>query len=484
MSLRSSAYTAGRWTTASTLFRAFLQVAQTIILARLLVPADFGLMALVAAALAILMLFADLGLSSALIHFPRPDRRTLSTLYWLNLAASLGLMVLFGLLAWPLARLYQQPALAPVILAMSLAFPLSALGQQFRTLAEKELRFAVLARIEVAAALLGFSTAIMLAAAGAGVYALVAAPLVSVGCSSVLAWLFLSKDSRPGPHFNPGGATAFIRFGAYRLGEALWSNLRMQADVFIGGLFVGPAAMGAYAVPRDLSLRVANTVVNPVVTRVGLPVMAKVQGDLAALKYVYLQTLRMTAAVNFPVYAVLAVFAEDLVAFLLGSQWQDSGFYLRLFALWGMIRSVGNPVGSLLYAAGHVRRAFWWNLVLLLIVPAVLWIAATRAGIEGIAWAMLVLQALIFLPAWRFLVRPACGASLREYLRHLSPPFAATAAAAAIGLGVATLAPPQWEFAAGCASLGASYLVLSYYLNREWLLAILELLQPAWGRPR
>jgi len=108
MSLRSAAFSAGRWTTASLLLRAALQFAQTMILARILTPADFGLMAIIMAVYGVVSLFIDLGLSNALIHFPDRSRPLLSSLYWLNLGGAVLMMAALMLAAWPLAHVYRQ----------------------------------------------------------------------------------------------------------------------------------------------------------------------------------------------------------------------------------------------------------------------------------------------------------------------------------------------------------------------------------------
>jgi O-antigen/teichoic acid export membrane protein len=272
------------------------------------------------------MLFADLGLGSALMYFPRPDRRALSTIYWMNLGMSCCLALVFALLARPVAQAYGQPDLLPVLWWLSLAFPLGALGQPFRVMAEKELQFPRLARQEIIAAVAGFAAALAVAVCGGGIYALVAATLAATAAGSVLAWFGLSAGMQPAPQFCFAAARPFLRFGLHRLIGNLWNTLCMQADVFIAAMHASPAATAFYTMPREQCLRVSNTVVNPVVTRVGLPVMSRLQQDPAALRSVYLQTLRMTASLNFPVYALLALFPEQIVVLLLGAQWRESAF--------------------------------------------------------------------------------------------------------------------------------------------------------------
>lgn len=486
VTLRKTAFSAGRWTTASLLIRALLQIVQTMALARLLTPADYGLMAIAGATYATVSLFVDMGLSNALIHFPEPSPSVLSTLYWLNLGAAGLMMLAYSALAWPLALLYSHLTLLPVMLIMGLAMPIGALGQQFRVIAEKELRFSTLAVVEVASAILGFVAALIVALLHGGVYALVAALLVTSTVSSFLAWLLLSDNLRPNGQFNLREVKPYLTYGSYRLGDSLLNNLQSQADVFIGGTIVGSAAMGVYTLPRDLTLRLANTVINPVVTRVGLPVMARVQSDKAALKSIYLQTLRMTSSVNFPAYLALAVWADETVAILLGNQWQEAGTYMRLFAIWGMIRSTGNPVGSLLYATGHVRRAFWWNLAMLFVIPILLWLASTLNGIRSMAVSMVGIQVLIFYPIFRLLVQPVSGATFPEYMKELLPPLFASALAAVAGYAVSLLFMQDlWtRFTGGAIAFFVVYVALSHIVNRQWTTAMSELVKPLLGIKR
>src|SRR5690606_2352437 len=119
-------------------------------------------------------------------------------------------------------------------------------------------------------------------------------------------------------------------------------------------------AVAIYAIPKEHCLRIANTIINPVVTRVSFPVMAQVQRDRERLRLIYLKTLRLTSSFNFPLYALLALFPDDIVALVLGGQWSDAAPYLRLFALWALIRSTSNPSGGLLYAVGMAKRAHFW----------------------------------------------------------------------------------------------------------------------------
>lgn len=455
--------------------RAGLQFLQVAILARLLSPADFGLMAMVLAVMAFVQVFTDLGVSTAIIHHQDITENQLSSLYWLNVMV--GVCLTLGLIASSYGIsifMFHQPDLHPVLMLISASVLLTAMGQQLRVLAEKSFRFAILAKIELTAAVAGFVTAIGWAWHSPGVSALVAGLLVNSLTQTLLLWLFAANGWRPVFRLRLGEIRHFLKFGGYMMANNFINSFNQQADVLIAGRLFPAATLGVYSLPRNLSLTVAG-IINPVITRVGLPLMAKAQNDKAFLKSVYLKTMRMTASINFPIYIALAVFSKEVVLLAFGPQWLSSAPLLVLLAVWGMLRSCGNPVGSLLLAVGKADLSFKWNLALLFVVPPVLW-AGSHWGIAGLAISQLLLMGSLLIPAWYFLIRPSCGARGLEYAMSLLSPL--VCALLAVGLGywaVSTMTSPLPRLV-GAGSVGVSgYLLLSYPLNRSWLLAMRQL---------
>jgi O-antigen/teichoic acid export membrane protein len=455
------------------------QLLQTMVLARILFPSDFGLMAVTGAVVAVLLLLADMGMSRTLIHFDALTPTAFSTLYWLNLIASILVGGALALAAPMISAAFDSPELIGVLRAACLLLPISAVGQQFKVLAEKDLRFSKLAKIEIVAATMGLVAAVLVAVNGGGVYALVAGLLVPAASSALLSWVFLSAGHRPRFHFDLSEVKPQLQFGAYLIGDGMASTLNRQADVVVAGLALGPGSIGMYSVPRDLNLRVANFI-TPIITRVGFPVMSRVQHDPALVKSVYLQTLRMTTAVNFPLYAVLGVFASEVVIVLYGPRWQEAATFLRILSAWGLIRSTGNPVGSLLYAVGRPRTALFWNLTLLAAFPPVLWAGSLLAGLEGVAIAALLLQIGILGPMWRYLVKPYCGATFNEYLGTMIAPFILSLASAGLALSAVTdIEEAHLRLGIGLLVGAAAYAGLSLLFNRSWATTMIRLVR--WG---
>lgn len=475
MSIRKQALSGVRWTTFSSLSRAALQFAQIAILARLLTPSDFGLIALVIAIMAFLQIFADAGISNAIIHYQDISQEQHSSLYWLNVSVSIFLALTLATSSYWVASWYQQPPLQYLLMLAAVTLVVGALGLQIRVLAQKHLRFAELAKVELIAALMGFVVAVSLAWMGAGVYSLIAGSLMTAVIGCLLVWLRLADGWRPQARLRLAEIRQFLKFGAYMVGNNLANTFNSQIDVLLGGRLLGMQSIGLYSVPKDLNLRIGN-IINPIITQVGLPVMAKAQGDEALLKRVYLQTMRMTASVNFPIYIALGVFAPEIVNLILGEQWHDAVPLLQIFSIWALLRSTGNPVGSLLMARGRADLSFKWNMVWLIIMPPSIW-AGSQFGTLGMAIAMAAIGVLAYWPNWYFLVRPLCGAKLGEYSTQMAVPLILAIIAGFAGFQAANLFDGDvMRLVIGLMLGCVVYLLLSRKFNATWFDAMKELL--------
>ncbi len=475
MTLRKQTFSGVRWTTFSSLGRTLLQIAQISILARLLTPADFGLLALVTSIMAFLQIFADAGISNAIIHHRDISQKQLSSLYWLNVGVSIFLALFLAVFSPWIAAWYEQPQMKLLLLVAGCTLVMGALAQQIRVVAQKNLRFAELAKIELSAACMGFVVAVAAAYNGAGVNSIVVGSLTTATLGSVLVWYRLAGGWRPQYRLNIQEIRHFLAFGAYMIGNNLANTFNSQIDIMLGGKILGAQAIGLYSMPRDLNLRIAG-VINPIVTNVGLPVMARAQNDLELLKRVYLQTMRMTASVNFPIYVALALFAPEIVHILLGAKWDEAIPLLRIFSIWGLLRSTGNPIGSLLMACGRADLSFKWNLALLILTPPIIW-ASSHYGVSGLALAMTVLMALLYWPNWYFQVRPLCGANFCEYSIQMAIPLTLSMVGGFVGyLSVYLFTDSLIRLLLG-AILGAGvYISLCWQFNRVWIVAMRELL--------
>jgi O-antigen/teichoic acid export membrane protein len=215
---------------------------------------------------------------------------------------------------------------------------------------------------------------------------------------------------------------------------------------------------------------------NPIVTRVGTPLMAQAQGDRDLLKRVYLSTIRMTSSINFPIYGAMAAFRHEIVAVVFGAAWAQSADLLGIMAIWGMFRSLGNPVGSLLYGTGRTRLALAQSLgVTILIIPAIyiggFW------GTSGVAAALTLFYIGFTFAVWLFVVRPLTGATLWAYTEQWATPLLVVALTCAAALAAAyPFEATLPRLLLGLSMGGVAYLAISWFLNRKWCSAILGLM--------
>jgi O-antigen/teichoic acid export membrane protein len=475
VTLKNRTFSAVRWTTTSAVARAVLQIAQVAVLARLLTPEDYGLMAMVGVVLSFAGLFADLGVNSAFMQRQHVTLEQRASLYWFNVALGGGLTLLVMAASPLLAWLFGDERLTPLLMLSASTFVIGSLGQQLRMAAEKELDFRAIVLLEIASTILGFIAALLTAIWGWGVYSIVFGGIVSAISGTAFAWMYLARGWRPMWRLRMEDVHPYLRFGGAMVANNIVNQLNMTIDLFLGGRLLGAAQLGLYSVPRNLVLQLQG-MVNPIITRVGFPLIAQVQHDVARVRSIYLKTLNMTASTNAPLYVGIAVFAPEIVAVLLGHGWQSSAPLLRILAVWGFIRSTINPVGSLLFGMGRADLSLKWNLIMLVIVPPVMWIGS-QFGPAGLAWALLVYIVLMFLPTWYFLVRPLCQAGIYEYSVAALRPFLLALISMAPAYLVATQLDGVIVHLVVAVLIATSfYLMISYKFNRDWFAAMRELL--------
>ncbi len=442
MSLKAKAIRGIKWTTASTVVTTVLQLLQLAILARFLDPSAFGLMALVMVIIGFSQAFLDMGISNAIIHKQEITHEQLSTLYWVNILAGLGLFGIISLLSPFIAEFYNEPELTALIIIVGLTFVIQPFGQQFIVLWQKEMRFAEIAKIDVVNKLVSLVVSVYFAYHGHGVYALVYGTLAGVVSQTIQFMVLGLKEHKPSFVFRVSEIKEFLSFGAYQMGDKTINYFNSQIDVILIGKLMGTEALGIYSVAKQLIMRPAQ-VINPIVTKVTFPTMAKVQNNTEQLKNIYLKTINYLSSINFPVYAFLAVFAHEIVMLLFGPKWIKAVVIVQILSIYGAVRSTGNPIGSLLLAKGKANWGFWWNLGLFFYMPVGIFISS-KWGLSGVAWGLVIMMTSLVVPNWFFLVKNLCHAKFVEYHKEIVVPalialMAVTASYAVISLVVPTL---------------------------------------------
>jgi O-antigen/teichoic acid export membrane protein len=479
MSLKAEAFSGAKWTTASSLVVAAIQFLQLIVLARLLAPSDFGLMAMVMAVLGFAQIFTDAGISSAIIHRQENSQNQLSSLYWLNVFAGSAVFALTVLATPVVVFFFHEPRLEILLPCMAVLFLITPFGQQFQLLLQKELKFRTIALVETAAALVGSTIAIATAAGGLGVYSLALGQLGIALFTTIAVTAIGWRDWRPLVRFRMVDIQPYLSFGLYQLGDRGVNFLVARTDQILIGAILGAQALGIYNLAWNLAI-MPVTRINPILTRIAFPVFARVQQESERLKRGYLMLIWLLASSNAPILAGAAAVASTLVPVAFGPQWVAAVPILQVLAFVGLSRSIVNPVGSLVLAKGRPDLEFKLNFAFLFLqIPAV-YLGARLGGLEGVAWTVLVLQLADVVSAYIVLMRPLIGPCLGEYFGNIAVPLATALCMAAVVLLVPLVLHEALPVVLGVQiAVGAIfYGAMSFVFQRVRLNAVMHGLRP------
>jgi len=386
-----------------------LQIIGVIVLARLLTPEDFGLVAIVMVLTRFAPLLIDFGLADAIVQKSQITHNQVSTLFWLSIG--IGIAVAAGLAACSplIARFYQEPRLKSIALGFAVTFVFTGLSSQHLALLRRTMQFVTIARIQLLSALAGLTVAILIAISGYGYWALVMRPVVSAVC--VAAETLLVCGWRPGFPVFDSEVKSMLRFGMHVLGFSLIHSVTSIADRIALSLFYTPNVVGLYQNALNIS---DNAVLVPLAQlhNVGSAGLSKLQSDPAALRQKYETTLSALAFFVMPTAAILSVTGQDVVVVLLGEKWRQSGLLLSITALGGIIACIEMSVTWLHVSSGRAERWKNWGIVSFIVRVAAI-LVGLPFGAEGLAIALAVVGWLIAFPCVVYAGRPlGIGAAL------------------------------------------------------------------------
>ena len=453
-----------------------LTIVQTVVVARLLSPAEYGLMAAAMVVVGLGKTVSDGGLSAAIIARSL-SRETLSTLFWFNMATGLAIAALTLVAAPVVAAFYDEPGVAELVRWAALLFVMAPAGAQFGLLLQRELDFRRLALQQVLPALLGTAVAITAAASGAGAVSLIWGVLATTAANSAMTAVVAWRRWPPIHGFRWRLIRPHLGFGAYQMGERALNFGSGNVDYVLIGRFLGAASLGTYSLAYQLVAR-PLFVINPVVTRVAFPIFARRQHDDGALRRGYVQVVRVIAYVTMPLLTGLAVVAPEFIAVVVGPQWEASVPILQILCLLGMLRCLANPVGTVLLAKDRPDLGFKGNLVAFALMAAALAIAVQH-GLVVTAWAEVAVTAVFWL-VWLLVLRRLVALRWSDYAAALAIPVLLTAAMAAVVLALRVAAGDLSDGArlAGLVVAGATvYLGGALLLDRAWLHGLWRLLR-------
>ncbi len=421
-SLRARTLSGLGWSGFSQVLRQALQFGISILLARILAPNDFGLLAMVLVFAGFASTISDLGLSAALIQRKKIQPGHVSTAFCLQLTFAAVLSALLAATAPWIASFYDAPALAGVSYGLAPTFLLHALGSVPIALLLRRMAFRSLALIEATSILVSGGAAVVLALNGWGIWSLVAQALLAAFITAALAWQ--QSRWRPCLAFSMEAWRELRRFSSALTGFNVINYWIRNLDNLIVGKFIGTTALGLYSRAYGMMIFPIRQV-GDIVSRVMLPAMSSIQDQNERFREIYLKSTRTIALITFPFMAGMAVLADLIIVLLYGRPWSAAADILRLLTVVGLLQSIGTTIGWIYSAKGRTDIMFYFSLFSGAVYSAA-FLVGVRWGVQGVAAAYaLSFVGCVWYPSWTLAGR-LIGLRFSRQARNLGKIFCCT----------------------------------------------------------
>ncbi|MGD9496673.1 MAG: lipopolysaccharide biosynthesis protein [Armatimonadota bacterium] len=422
------ARSAAGWQLLSNGINTALQMVTSIVLARLLMPADFGIVAMASMVTGLAAVFQDLGLGQALVQRQEITRAHTRSAFWGTLVMGLALWGAVFLAAPYVSRYFHEPRMVPVLRLISLTFVLSPFAVVPRSLLQRELDFRTPFFAGLTGSLAYGGVGITMALLDYGYWALVGAALAGALLNTA-ALCILTRHLPPLiPTFR--GIADLYRFGVGATGVGIGHYIATKIDYFAIGRRLDAGALGLYT--RAYSFVTYPALLSGTVAPVFFPAFSRIQQDRARMRSAYGRLTTLMATVFFPVLVLAIISAPELIPTVLGEQWTASVVPAQILTLIGMCKITSSAAGAVIKAAGRVYSEAWRQLLYGTLIGVGAWFAAPH-GIVAVAVAVTCANAVHYTLIGH-LVWLAVGFGITDYARAFRGPLVATLIGSAIAL--------------------------------------------------
>ena len=358
--LKGKTVRGGAVTVLSQILKQMLGIGSTIVLARLLTPADYGLVAMVAAVTGFVAIFKDMGLSMATVQRPEISHEQISTLFWINVALSLAIFFITASLAPFVSWYYGEPKLTLITIYLAIGFIFGGLTVQHQALLRRQMRFKSLALIEIGSLGLGIAVGVGFALFGIGYWALVLMALTTSLATALGTWVMCPW--KPGMPKHIGEVRSMLSFGGNLTGFNIVNYFARNLDHLLIGRFFGAQQLGLYSRAYKLLLLPLRQINGPV-SAVAVPALSRLADSPQRYRQTYLRILEKIAILTMPAVAFMIVTSDWLIWLILGPQWSEASRIFSLLGIVGLVQPISNTTGWLFITQDRTRHMFKWGII-------------------------------------------------------------------------------------------------------------------------
>ena len=381
------------WSFSEKLLSMVVQMVVSIVVARMVAPADFGVMAIMTFFTSVSLAIVDSGFSQTLIRKSSPTDEEYRSVLTFNVVVAVLLYALLVAISPLVARLYDAPIIADIAPVLFLVLPINSLCVVQTVMYTREFRFALLSKIVFAASLISGVVAVVMAIMGCGIWALVAQRLLMMGIKAIAFWMLRRwrTTARPTVRSLREMAPFSLRLFATDLIASIYNNV---AQLFIGKMHT-TLTLGYYSQAQKLKdLPVTSTV--QAVQGVTFPALAQIKDEDEKFAEGYLRIVRMLGFVVFPVMLMFVAIAPDMFMLLLGEKWMPTVPYFEILALSGLLYPIAIVSYNILKTKSDGRVILRLEVVKRVIMTVILCCTIPQS-VEAVAWGMTAMAVVEFM---------------------------------------------------------------------------------------
>ena len=419
--LRAKSVRAAGFTWAAGIADFVFRIGATAILARLILPQQFGLVMMVTAVTAVADQFRDLGLSTATVQRKEITHQEVTNLFWINVLAGVGVAVTIVAVSPLVSEYYNEPLLTPITCILATNFVWGGLVVQHEALLARTLKLGHIAVVRVLSSVISVVVAVLLAWKGFGYWALVWKEVVRWALLTIGMWICLPW--LPGLPYRNTSVKGLIHFGAHLSAANIVVSIASGADRFLLGRFWGAGAVALYRQAYQLLVLPMDQLLGPVF-QVTQPGLSMLQTEDSKYRQFYQKVLTIVCVATMPVSLFVAVAAPEIISVLLGPKWIDCTIVLVILSLGTFIREPVRWSAHILITRGNSRR--YLQLTVLQNVTLIAFmLIGVRWGIRGLATADVIATYVLAIPT-TYLSLKGSPVTLRLFSATVARPAAAS----------------------------------------------------------
>lgn len=417
MNILQSAFAGASWLAFFRIISQTFSWITTIIIARILIPEDYGMMEMATIFTGYVVLFSEIGLGSAIVQRDEITQDELSSIFWFIVGWGFLLSLSCIVIAYPTAAVFRNESLIPLTQSMAIIFMLGALIIVPQNILLRELKFKVTGLIEATSVIISCVSMIIMASLGSGVWTLIGGNIVRTACRAVLVMSF--SGWRPRLSFEFDRLKPYLHYGIHvAIGNSLY-YVYTKSDCFFAGRMLGASKLGYYSMALQLAVIPTDKVIS-LINRVSFPLFSRCQNDPKTFNDFFLKMVKILGIIALPLYCGGIFIADEVILALLGIKWMDAIIPFKMLCVAQIFVALASVNAIVYNAKGLPRVNVYFNLVNVILLPLSFFVAA-RYGLIYVAIPWITVHPLIrIVQTWMTLRLLALRIS--SYLKAISHP--------------------------------------------------------------